>query len=62
MKNLQILVVEGDESRADRIISSFTAAGHSGVRASSCEEAAEFLAIQRFDAVLLGSGHRPERN
>ncbi|MDQ2843379.1 MAG: response regulator [Acidobacteriota bacterium] len=60
MNTLQILLVESEPSRADHLISTLSLAGHSAVQALNCEEASEMLSIQRFDAVLLGSGQPPE--
>ncbi len=60
MNSLRILLVEGDEPRADRLLSLLASFGHSTIPVPDLNEASEALFIQRFDAVLLGSGQSAE--
>jgi HPt (histidine-containing phosphotransfer) domain-containing protein len=52
---LRILLVDNDPRELEQISSRLSGACHSVVAASGLDEAAEFLEIQRFDAVLLAS-------
>lgn len=52
---LRILLVDNDPLEVEQISSRLSGARHSVVAASGFDEAAEFLEIQRFDAVLLAS-------
>ena len=56
MSNERILVVEAEEPQAIRILSILERAEHSASAVANCAEAAEALLLQRFDAVLIGSG------
>ncbi len=56
MNSLRILLVEGDQGRADQLVSLISSCGHSSVSVPDLSEAREALSIQRFDLVLLGSG------
>ena len=60
MSNLRILLVEEDSQRADELMMSLTAADHSAVPVVNLEEAAEALFLEKFEAVLLGSGQTAE--
>ena len=56
MSEQHILVVEADGARASRILSVLAQVRHETTAVPNCAEAAEALMLQRFDAVLLGSG------
>ncbi|MDQ2843103.1 MAG: response regulator, partial [Acidobacteriota bacterium] len=57
---LRILLVEEDNSRADKLVSLLFASRHSATPVASLDEATEALSIQKFDAVLLGSSYPRE--
>ncbi len=53
--HLRVLVV-GSRVHLERISSALTSAGHTVLAVQGLQEASEALLVQRFDAVLLGSG------
>ena len=55
MDILRVLVV-GTPGNLDRITSSLSEAGHAVIPVNTFEDASEALSVQRFDAVLLGTG------
>ena len=56
MSKERILVVEAEPPQASRILSVLELAQHTASAVSNCAEAAEALLLQKFDAVLIGSG------
>lgn len=58
--SLRILLVEGDERRADQLLSLLAASGHCAILVPDLDEAVEALSVQRFDAVWLASGQSVE--
>lgn len=56
MNRLRVLVVNSDGQEAERLAGRLASADHTALQATGLQEASEALVVQKFDAVLLGSG------